>query len=517
MHNDFVGQELRLKQEYFLCAASIQDIIRRFAASAGIYRSNGRTDYSKFPDKVAIHLNESHAALIIPELMRIFIDISHLAWDEAWDLTTRTCSFTNHQVFYEDLETWPMSMLESLLPRHTQIILKINELHMNTIARQFPKNLEQFEDTSCVDARKRINMAKLAVIGSHMVNGVSKKHTEILKQKLFKHSYELTPEKFCNVTNGITPRRWLLLCNPGLSEIIFERIGDQWPIHFEQLTELKKWAKDSSFQHFVTKVKQENKMKLAEYIEKTCGVTVNVASIFDVHVKPFENSKRQLLNCLHIITLYDKIKAAGRRLNQIPRTIIIAGKASPGDHLQKQIIKLICSVATIVNNDPFVDDQLKVVFLENYRVSLAEHLIPAADVSQHLSLVGTEASATSNMKFALNGALLLATVDGANSEIIEHIGTENMFLFGMNMDQVDKLRSDGYDPMAFYKKSVELRQCIDQIQNGFFSPNDANEFKTIADDLRKEDASFVLADYGDYIRAQNEVAQLFEVIFTIKQ
>lgn len=230
-----------------MCAASIQDIIRRYSTSADVVRPDGRVDYSKFPDKVAIHLNESHAALVIPELMRIFVDISHLAWDEAWDLTTRTCSFSNHQAFYEDLETWPISMLESLLPRHTQIIWKINEMHMDTIVSKFPKQLDRFQDTSCVDACKRINMAKLAVIGSHMVNGVSKMHTEIMKKKLFKHFFELTPDKFRNVTNGITPRRWLLLCNPGLSEIIFERIGDQWPIHFEQLADLKKWAKDATF------------------------------------------------------------------------------------------------------------------------------------------------------------------------------------------------------------------------------------------------------------------------------
>lgn len=501
-----------MKQEYFLCAASVQDIFRRFKAGKGATKTDSRLDFTLFPDKVAVQLNESHAALIIPELMRMFVDIEKLPWEKAWNITTRTCSFTNHQVFLEDLETWPMGLLERLLPRHIQIIQKINDDHLAHIATKFPKELECFSDTDCL-ANGRLNMAKLAILGSHAINGVSKLHTNMIKTHLFNSFHVLTPEKFLNITNGITPRRWLLLCNPGLSEIIFEKIGDGWPIHFEQLSEVRKWARDSAFQHYVSTVKQENKMKLAKLIEKSCGVTVNVASLFDVHAKQFENSKRQLLNCLHIITLYNRIKNAATK--QTPRTVIIAGKAPPADQLQKQIIRLICSVATIVNNDPFVGDQLKVVFLENYKVSLAEHVIPAADVSQHLSLPGTEASTTSNMKFAINGALLLSTKGGCNAEIIEKIGLDNMFLFGMNDSDLEKEEATGYDALKYYKSIPELKVCIDQIQNGFFSRNEPTKFRDMADLLLKSDPFFTLADYSDYVQAQNDVIQTYEVMLNV--
>lgn len=483
--------------------------MRRYHASADIYKAGARTDYSRFPDKVAIHLNESHAALIIPELMRQFVDVAHMQWEHAWDLTRRTCSFTNHQVFLEDLEKWPMKIVEHLLPRHAEIIRQINQCHMDDIVSRFPKELSRFDATHCVDRSDAVHMARLAIIGCHSVNGVSPMHTDTMKQCLFKEFHELNPKKICNISNGVTLRRWLLLCNPGLAEIICEKIGDAWPMHSEQLSELKKWARDSAFQHYVSTVKQENKMKLAKLIESICGVTVNAASLFDVHAKQFEGSKRQLLNILHVITLYNRIKRGAR--NEPPRTVIIAGKASPGDQMQKQIITLICDVAKVVNNDPFVGDRLKVVFLENYRVSLAEQLIPAADLSQHIALAGLEASATSNMKFALNGALLLTSHGGGSQEMIERLTTDNMVLFGMNGDEVEELRGENYEPNEYIKANSELKLCIDQICNGFFSPTKTNKFKDLADMLLINDKYFVLADYGSYVKAHQSAAQLFEV------
>lgn len=507
-HDNFVNQELRLKQEYFLCSATVQDMVRRFKSSRSIYRLDSRADFTKFPDKVAIQLNESNAALTIPELMRIFVDIEKLDWDVAWDITKRTCAFTSHRIFAEDLEKWSISLLENLLPRHVQIIRKINDMHLEHMTKN---DLKNFPSTTVFETDGKINMSKLAVLGSHIVNGVSKMHTHSMKTHVFKDFYELNPKKFVNITNGITPRRWLLLCNPSLSDVIYEKIGDEWPAHLEQLAELKRWAKDSAFQHHISKVKQENKLKLAEYIEKHCGITVNPASIFDVHAKHFYGFKRQLLNCLHVITLYNRIRAATPPQMITARTVIFAGKAPPGDQIQKQIIRLICAVASIVNNDPLVGDRLKVVFLENYGVSLAEQIIPAADLSQQISLAGTEASATSNMKFALNGCLILGSMDGANVEMIEELGKENMFSFGMDVNEVEKLKASGYDPMKFYNTCPEIKKCIDQIHSGFFSPRDPNKFKDIAEMLMKNDAYMVLADYHDYLRAQSEIVKTYEV------
>lgn len=510
--NFFEGKELRLKQEYFMCAATLQDIIRRYKASKFGSREAVRNTFEHFPEKVAIQLNDTHPSLAIPELMRILVDDEHLEWEKAWDIVVRSCAYTNHTVLPEALERWPVSMLESILPRHLQIIYHINFLHMENVKKKFPEDLDRMRRMSCVeeDGEKRINMAHLSIVGSHAVNGVAAIHSQILKDTLFRDFYEMDPKKFQNKTNGITPRRWLLLCNPGLSDLIAEKIGDEWPVHLDQLVALKKWAKDPNFQRNVARVKQENKLKLAAILEKDYGVKVNPASMFDIQVKRIHEYKRQLLNCLHIITLYNRIKK-DPTANFTPRTIMIGGKAAPGYYVAKQIIKLICAVGNVVNNDPIVGDKLKVIFLENYRVTLAEKIMPAADLSEQISTAGTEASGTGNMKFQLNGALTIGTLDGANVEMAEEMGLDNIFIFGMTVEEVEALKKKGYNAYDYYNTNPEVKQVIDQIQGGFFSPGNPNEFKNIADILLKYDHYYLLADYDAYIKAQDLVSKTYQV------
>lgn len=510
--NFFEGKELRLKQEYFMVAATLHDIVRRYKASKFGSRESVRQHFDHFPDKVAIQLNDTHPSLAIPELMRILIDEENLEWEKAWDITVRTCAYTNHTVLPEALERWPVSMLESILPRHLQIIYHINFLFMEKVAKQYPGDFDRMRRMSLVeeDGDKRINMAHVSIVGSHAVNGVAAIHSEILKKDLFRDFYELEPHKFQNKTNGITPRRWLLLCNPGLSDLIAEKIGDEWPVHLEQLVALKKWAKDPNFQRNIARVKQENKLKLAQILEKDYGIKVNPASMFDIQVKRIHEYKRQLLNCLHIITLYNRIKR-DPTANFTPRTIMIGGKAAPGYYVAKQIIKLICAVGNVVNNDPIVGDKLKVIFLENYRVTLAEKIMPAADLSEQISTAGTEASGTGNMKFMLNGALTIGTLDGANVEMAEEMGNDNIFIFGMTVEEVEALRKRGYNAYDYYNRNPEIRQTIDQIQGGFFSPSNPNEFKNIADILLKYDHYYLLADYEAYIKAQELVSKTYQV------
>ncbi|XP_026674564.1 glycogen phosphorylase isoform X2 [Ceratina calcarata] len=509
--NFFEGKELRLKQEYFMVAATLQDIIRRYKASKFGSREHHRTDFDLFPDKVAIQLNDTHPSLAIPELMRVLIDVEGLSWEKAWEITTKTCAYTNHTVLPEALERWPTSLLESILPRHLQIIYHINFLHLQEVSAKWPGDLNRLRRMSLIeeDGEKRVNMAHLSIVGSHAINGVAALHTEILKNGVFKDFYEMNPGKFQNKTNGITPRRWLLLCNPNLSDIIEERIGSDWTVHLEQLAQLKQWAKDPVFQRSIIKVKQENKMRVAQILEKDYGVKVNPASIFDIQVKRIHEYKRQLLNCLHVITLYNRIKK-DPTAPFVPRTVMIGGKAAPGYYSAKQIIKLICSVGNVVNNDPIVGDKLKLIFLENYRVTLAEKIIPAADLSEQISTAGTEASGTGNMKFMLNGALTIGTLDGANVEMAEEMGKENIFIFGMTVDEVEALKKKGYNAYDYYNRIPELKQCIDQIQGGFFSPNNPDEFKGIADILLNWDRFYSLADYESYIRMQDHVGKVYQ-------
>ncbi|KAJ3613305.1 hypothetical protein NHX12_019555 [Muraenolepis orangiensis] len=483
--NFFEGKELRLKQEYFVVAATLQDIIRRFKTTKK--GSAARTSFQSFPEKVAVQLNDTHPAMAIPELMRILVDIEKLDWDTAWDLTKRTFAYTNHTVLPEALERWP------------------------SIASLYPEDMDRLRRMSLVeeDGGKRVNMAHLCIVGSHAVNGVAQIHSDIIKTSVFRDFSELEPDKFQNKTNGITPRRWLLLCNPGLAELIAEVIGDGYVKDLSQLRKLNQLVDDDAFIRDVAKVKQDNKVKFAQYLEKEYRVQINPASMFDVHVKRIHEYKRQLLNCLHIVTMYNRIKE-NPMAPFVPRTIIIGGKAAPGYHMAKMIIKLITAVGDVVNNDPGVGNKLKVIYLENYRVSLAEKVIPATDLSEQISTAGTEASGTGNMKFMLNGALTIGTMDGANVEMAEEAGEENLFIFGMRVEDVAALDEKGYDAMVYYKRNPELKRVMDQITSGYFNPKNPDLFKDLTDMLFKYDRFKVFADFDDYVKAQEKVSKLYQ-------
>ncbi|CAG5929606.1 unnamed protein product [Menidia menidia] len=475
--NFFEGKELRLKQEYFVVAATLQDIIRRFKASKFGSTEYVRMDLSTMPEKVAIQLNDTHPALAIPELMRILVDTEKLSWEEAWDIVTRTCAYTNHTVLPEALERWPVDLFQNLLPRHLEIIYEINRRHLERISKLYPGDHDRLRRMSLIEEgdAKKINMAHLCIVGSHAVNGVARIHSEIIRNTVFKDFYEVDPEKFQNKTNGITPRRWLVMCNPGLADVIAE----------------------------------ENKMKFAAHLEEQYKVKINPNSMFDVQVKRIHEYKRQLLNCLHIITMYNRIKKEPNKA-WTPRTVMIGGKAAPGYHTAKMIIKLITSIGDIVNNDPVVGDRLKVIYLENYRVTLAEKVIPASDLSEQISTAGTEASGTGNMKFMLNGALTIGTMDGANVEMAEEAGEENLFIFGMRVHDVEALDKKGYDAVSYYNRIPELKLAMDQISGGFFSPSQPGLFKDLVNMLMHHDRFKVFADYEDYIKCQEKVSALYK-------
>ncbi|XP_041514570.1 glycogen phosphorylase, liver form [Microtus oregoni] len=508
--NFFEGKELRLKQEYFVVAATLQDVIRRFKASKFGSKDGVGTVFDAFPDQVAIQLNDTHPALAIPELMRIFVDIEKLPWSKAWEITKKTFAYTNHTVLPEALERWPVELVEKLLPRHLQIIYEINQKHLDRIVALFPKDIDRMRRMSLIEEEggKRINMAHLCIVGCHAVNGVAKIHSDIVKTQVFKDFSELEPDKFQNKTNGITPRRWLLLCNPGLADLIAEKIGEDYVKDLSQLRKLHSFVSDDMFLREIAKVKQENKMKFSQFLENEYKVKINPSSMFDVHVKRIHEYKRQLLNCLHVITMYNRIKKDPKKVF-VPRTVIIGGKAAPGYHMAKMIIKLITSVAEVVNNDPMVGSKLKVIFLENYRVSLAEKVIPATDLSEQISTAGTEASGTGNMKFMLNGALTIGTMDGANVEMAEEAGEENLFIFGMRVDDVAALDKKGYKAKEYYEALPELKLAIDQIDNGFFSPAQPELFKDIVNMLFYHDRFKVFADYEAYVKCQEKVSQLY--------
>ncbi|XP_061155342.1 glycogen phosphorylase, muscle form [Syngnathus typhle] len=509
--NFFEGKELRLKQEYFVVSATLQDIIRRFKVSKFGSREIARTDFSKLPDKVAIQLNDTHPAMAIPELMRVLVDEEKLPWDKAWDVCVRTCAYTNHTVLPEALERWPVDLFAHLLPRHLEIIFEINRRHLENVAAKFPGDHERLARMSLVEegGQKRINMAHLCIVGSHAVNGVAQIHSDILKATVFKDFYEMEPHKFQNKTNGITPRRWLVMCNPGLAEVIAERIGEDFIRDLDQLQRLRKLVNDEAFIRDVAKVKQENKLKFAVHLEDHYKVKINPSSMFDVQVKRIHEYKRQLLNCLHIITYYNRIKKEPNK-QWTPRTVMIGGKAAPGYHTAKMIIRMITAIGEVVNNDPVVGDRLKVIFLENYRVTLAEKAIPAADLSEQISTAGTEASGTGNMKFMLNGALTIGTMDGANVEMAEEAGDGNLFIFGMRVDDVDEMDRKGYNAQEYYNRLPELKQAIDQIAGGFFSPKQPDLFKEIVNMLMHHDRFKVFADYEDYIKCQEKVNALYK-------
>ena len=497
------GKELRLRQEYFLSSATVQDIFYRFAKQ--------HDNLAMLPDKVAIQLNDTHPTLAIPELMRILLDDKLLGWDEAWRISQLTFAYTNHTVLPEALEKWPVEMMERILPRHLQIIYHINENLIQQIIARFPGDNDRLRRMSIIgeDGERCVRMAHLAIVGSHSVNGVSALHSDILKDGLFHDFYELWPERFNNKTNGITQRRWLKYCNRWLADLISSKIGEGWVTNLDELKKLIPLADDSEFQQKWMEIKRANKVRLADYIRAHNDIEVSPDSMFDCQTKRIHEYKRQLLNVLHVITRYNRIKANPGG-NFAPRTVIFGGKAAPSYYMAKLIIKLINAVGSVINNDPAVHNLLKVVFLGNYNVTLAEMIFPASDLSEQISTAGTEASGTGNMKYSLNGALTVGTLDGANIEIMEEVGRDNIFIFGMTAEQVTGLKKAGYQPYHYYFHNSELKQAIDMIGSGGFSPEDHHLFKPIVDTLLGLDHYLLLADYSSYIACQDEVDKLYQ-------
>ncbi len=498
--NNYKGKELRLKQQYFMVSASLQDILSR------LNRSGDKVP--QLPEKVCIQLNDTHPSVAIPELMRILLDIYLMGWEEAWSITTRTFAYTNHTVLPEALEKWPVDLFQKVLPRHMEIIYEINHRLLDTVNTKFPGDFERQVKLSIIEEGevRQVRMANLAIVGSFSVNGVAKIHSDLLKTDIFKEFYELYPRKFNNKTNGITPRRWLKKSNSALSELICDHIGEGWIKDLNQLRMLEPLTNDEKFLSDWKAVKRANKRILGETIRSECGVEVDVDSMFDVQVKRIHEYKRQLLNVLHIVTLYDRLKS-GRVENMSPRTVVFAGKAAPGYFRAKEIIHLINQIGSLINRDKSVGNMLKVVFLPNYGVSLAERIFPGSDLSEQISTAGMEASGTGNMKFALNGALTIGTLDGANVEMMEEVGRENIFIFGNREPEIRALREGGYNPQDYYRKDEELRIVLNRIRDGHFSPNCRERFRPIFDSLvHGGDYYFHLADYRSYIDCQEQVS-----------
>ncbi len=498
------GRELRFKQQYFFIACSLHDIVRRFKAD--------NNEIHAFPDKVAIQLNDTHPALAIAELMRIFLDDEELEWDDAWSLVVRTFGYTNHTLMPEALERWPVQLFETILPRHLQIIYEINRRFLREIATRHPGDNDRIARMSLIQEApfREVRMAYLAVVGSHAINGVAELHSKLLESTLFKDFYELWPAKFNNKTNGITPRRWLLKANPGLADLITEKIGDGWITDLPQLKKLEAFADDPAFQRSVMAVKRENKERLADLIRDQLGVEVNVDSIFDVQVKRMHEYKRQLLNVMDIIHQYFELKS-NPSAPFVPRTYLFAAKAAPGYYLAKLIIKLINDVASVINHDPAMANRMNVVFLPDYRVSLAERIIPAADLSEQISTAGTEASGTGNMKFQLNGALTVGTLDGANVEIRQEVGPDNFFLFGKTVEEVEATWKAGYNPWEVYHANPAVRRVLDAIKNNFFNLDQPGLYQPIWDTLLTHgDRYLVLDEFDAYVECQAGISKVFE-------
>ncbi|WP_085812457.1 glycogen/starch/alpha-glucan phosphorylase [Geoanaerobacter pelophilus] len=501
--NVIEGKELRFKQEYFLASATVHDVIYRFKKK--------HSDMKRLPEKVAIQLNDTHPTLAIPELMRVLMDLHNVEWEDAWEITRKTFAYTNHTILPEALEQWPVWFFEQILPRHLQIIYEINENFLKEIREHFPDDPDRLSRMSIVEEHweRKIRMAHLAIVGSHSVNGVAALHTEILKNELFRDFYEMYPERFNNKTNGITQRRWLKMSNPRLSALIDDYIGPGWTTNLYELEKLRAIASDPEFLERWQKVKRENKEYLCRYILQHNHIEVDPESLFDVQVKRIHEYKRQLLNVLHIITLFNRIKD-NPKAEVVPRTFIFAGKAAPAYAAAKLIIRLINAVAAVVNRDPDVAGRIKVVFLANYGVTLAEKIFPASDLSEQISTAGTEASGTGNMKFALNGALTIGTLDGANIEIMEEVGRENIFIFGMTAAEVAALRARGYNPREYYNNNRELRRVLDMIASGYFSPWAPELFTPLTESLLNlGDYYMLLADYAAYVACQEKVSELF--------
>ena len=490
-----VGRELRLRQEYFLTSASVQDIVRRHIKE--------NPDISTLPDTVAIHLNDTHPVLAIPELMRILIDEHGVSWDDAWAACEKIFSYTNHTLMGEALETWPVEMMGRVLPRHLQLIFEINEHFLDTLRKQGYDG-DFIRRVSLIDegGERRVRMAWLAVIGSHKINGVAKIHSDLMVKSIFADFARLYPERFTNVTNGVTPRRWIALANRDLAELIDRHIGADWRVHLEQLTKLKALQEDAAFRADIRAVKRQNKQRLADWIEAELGITVSPDALFDVQIKRIHEYKRQLMNILHIISRYNRI-LKNPDADWVPRVFIFAGKAASAYYAAKKIIHLINDIANVINNDGRIRDLIKVVFIPNYGVSLAQLIIPAADISEQISLAGTEASGTSNMKFALNGALTVGTLDGANVEILNAVGEENIFIFGNTVEQVEALRQRGYSPLLYLENDPELHETVIQITSGAFSPEEPSRYHENLHIF--SDYYQVLADFRSYVEAQGRI------------
>ena len=502
------GRELRLHQEYFFVSASVQDLLRR-------YLRNHKT-FDKLPDKVSIHLNDTHPVLAVPELMRLLMDEHGLAWDAAWAHTQKVFSYTNHTLMHEALETWPVEMVGRILPRHLQIIYDMNARFLATVTQKLGNDAEMLRRLSLVDesGERRVRMAYVAVLASHSINGVSGLHSELMKQSIFADFAKLFPERFNNKTNGVTPRRWLAQANPPLAALLDRRIGRGWRRDLMQLEALRPIAKQPAFARAFRHAKRENKLRLANWVEQNLRINLDTDAMFDVQVKRIHEYKRQLLNVLHVITRYQRIIAAheaGTTPDVVPRVVVFAGKAASAYVVAKQVIRLINDVATTINNDPRAGKLLKVVFLPNYSVSLAEIIMPAADLSEQISTAGTEASGTGNMKFALNGALTIGTLDGANVEMKENVGDDNIFIFGNTTPQVAAIRAGGYQPREIYASNPELQRVLDAIRDGAFSPGEPARYHGIYDALVDwGDHYLLLADYASYIETQGRVDALYK-------
>jgi len=492
------GRELRLHQEYFFCSASVQDLLRRFLSK--------HSDFEDLPAKVSIHLNDTHPVLAIPELMRLLLDEHHLPWTQAWRLCQGVFSYTNHTLMHEALETWPVGMLERILPRHLQIIYDINAQFLSGLA-QAGVGGDMLRKVSLVDEHgdRRVRMAYLAVLTSHSINGVSALHSELMKESIFADFARLWPERFNNKTNGITPRRWLAQANPALSALLDRKIGTGWRRDLSQLRELAPLVEQDKVIAGFQAAKLANKERLAAWVKKNMGVELPTNALFDVQVKRIHEYKRQLLNVLHVVTRYQRL-LANPNAPVVPRVVVFSGKAASAYHMAKLIIHLINDVAHVINNDARIGNKLKVVFIPNYSVSLAEMIIPAADLSEQISTAGTEASGTGNMKLSLNGALTIGTLDGANVEILENVGAENIFIFGMTTPEVAAVRAAGYRPAALVEKNPELARALAAIRDGLFNPQDPARYQPIHDALLTwGDHYLLLADYAAYIAAQDKV------------
>lgn len=495
------GKELRVKQEFFFVSASLQDILQEHLAA--------ELPLAELPARVAIQLNDTHPALAIPELMRLLVDEHGMAWDEAWSITRGVFSYTNHTLLPEALETWPVRMLEKLVPRHLGIIYRINREFLDEVWRRHPGDSDRRRRMSIVDEfghdGRRVRMAWLAAIGSRKVNGVAELHSEMVRRTLFQDLDEHYPDRFVNVTNGVTPRRWIRAANPRLSALLDEQLGKGWENDLDRLRELAPLADDEGFRRRFREIKQANKERLVRHIHRQTGITVSADSLFDVHIKRIHEYKRQLLNLLHVITRYNRIRQDPERDWQ-PRTVVFAGKAAPAYTMAKRIIQLINNVAQTVNDDWTVGDRLKVVFLPNYSVSAAEIIIPAADLSQQISTAGMEASGTGNMKLAMNGALTIGTLDGANIEICDAVGADNIFIFGLTAEEAAARRAHGYYPIELARNNAELGEVLRQVSDGFFSPGELRRFAPVVDALIEDGEHFLcLADYEHYVDTQERV------------